>query len=141
MSKSYTSFRVADLLCCVEVQEIQEIVAARAITPVPTAPEEILGLMNLRGRILTIIDLSSILQLQTDTPPEGGMILVMDSSRGDLGLRVDQSSDVLELNRESFEETPNTLQGKIRQRIRGAYKLQHELLLLLDLTDLSTAEA
>jgi purine-binding chemotaxis protein CheW len=133
---AFATFRVGEHLCCVDVGEIQEIVPLRKISPVPLAPDEILGLMNLRGRILTIIDLASILELKDDGDHREGMILVLDASRGNLGLRVDSSSDVLRLREKDFEETPKTLQGEIRRKIRGAYKLKDSLLLHLNLDEL-----
>ncbi len=137
---SFATFRVAEHLCCVEVGEVQEIVPLRGLTPVPLAPEEVLGLMNLRGRILTIIDLARVLKLEDDRTMREGTILVLDTSRGDLGLRVDSTSDVLQLGDEDFEETPNTLKGEIRQRIRGAYKLKDSLLLHLNLDELGVTK-
>ncbi len=133
---SFATFRLGEHLCCVEVGKIQEVVHPRGMSPVPLAPKEILGLMNLRGRILTIIDLARVLELKDDGTTLEGMILVLDASRGDIGLRVDSTSDVLQLNEEDFEETPNTLQGEIRRRIRGAYKLKNSLLLHLNLDEL-----
>jgi len=132
---SFATFRVGEHLCCIEVGEVQEIVRLRGISPVPLAPKEILGLMNLRGRILTVIDLAQVLELKDDGAARKGTVLVLDASRGDLGLRVDSTSDVLQLKQDDFEETPNTLQGEIRKRIRGAYKLKDSLLLHLNIDE------
>jgi len=138
-STSFATFRVGEHLCCIEVGEIQEIVRLRGVSPVPLAPKEILGLMNLRGRILTVIDLARVLELKDDEAGRKGRVLVLDASRGDIGLRVDSTSDVLQLKQDDFEETPNTLQGEIRKRIRGAYKLKDSLLLHLNLDELGAA--
>lgn len=133
MSPRFTTFRLAGHLFGVPVGEVQEAVPTRSITPVPLAPPEVLGLMNLRGRILTAIDLRRRLGLPAGAAGEPTMTMVLTPSRGSFGLIVDALGEVLEADRGRFEKPPETLQGEVRTMIRGAYTLEPELLLELEL--------
>ncbi|MDJ0717114.1 MAG: chemotaxis protein CheW [Prochloraceae cyanobacterium] len=114
------------------VEKVQEIVRYQKITRVPLAPPEVRGLMNLRNQIVTAIDLRDRLDL-----PEyrGDMLpinVVVKIDEEMISLLVDDVGDVLEVSQEQFESSPETLTGKVSKLIRGAYKLEERLLLILD---------
>lgn len=116
----------------IEVEEVQEVIRYQDVTPVPRAPEEVSGLINLRGQIITAIDLRVCLHLprrEDENPP---MNVVVRSDGGPVSLLVDQIGDVVEVEEEWFEPTPDTVQDSSRDLIRGAYKLKDRLLLVLE---------
>ena len=127
-----STFRVADHLFGIEVLRVQEVIRHQVMTPVPLAAAEVRGLINLRGQIVTAIDLRHRLHL----PPRGDdgqpMNVVVSTGEESVSLLVDEIGDVLEVDEASFERPPETLDPTLRDLIRGAFKLDEELLLLLD---------
>ena len=147
MARQFCTFFVGELFLGIEVTRIQEVLRDWMITPVPTANPAIRGLINLRGQIVTAVDLRTCFKIpdrdRDDSPPT---ILVLDGGAELLSLVVDRPGDVLEVEDESFEEPPDTLKNESRRLIRGAYKLERNLLLVLDVDhvfdlDVVTAEA
>jgi purine-binding chemotaxis protein CheW len=102
------------------------------LTRVPLAAEVVCGLMNLRGQIVTALDLRRRLGLPPR--PEGmkHQNVVVRAEGAVVSLLVDQVGDVIEVGNEVLERPPETLRGPIRELIQGAYKLRGHLLLLLD---------
>ncbi len=116
----------------VDAQTVQEVIRYQEMTRVPQAPLAVSGLINLRGQIVTAIDLRTRLGLK---PRESGklpMNVVVRSDDGAVSLLVDQIGDVIEVDSEHFETPPDTLQGAARELVQGAYKLEGRLLLLLN---------
>ena len=127
------TFYLDGLLFGVDVQGVQEVIRYLEMTRVPRAPEVVEGLINLRGQIVTAIDMRGRLKLAPR--PEGGlpMNVVVRGDEGAVSLLVDEIGDVLEVDEELFERPPETLQGVAREMIQGAYKLKEQLLLILDI--------
>jgi purine-binding chemotaxis protein CheW len=131
--KQYCTLRVADLLLGIEVGEIQEIIRDTSFTPVPMAHPAIRGLINLRGQIVTAIDLRRRAGLASADEDSKYMTMVLGTAEEPLALVVDSVGDVVEVAAEAFEPPPDTLRGEARRMIDGAYKLERELLLVLNL--------
>lgn len=132
ISNQYCTFHLDNLFFGVEVQKVQEVIRYQEMTRVPLASPVVRGLINLRGQIVTAIDLRCRLELKP--LPEGRlpMNVVVRTDDGPISLLVDEIGDVLEVNAQSFERPPETLKGEARELIRGAYKLKDRLLLTLD---------
>ena len=134
MSAAYQlcTFYLDDLYFGVEVQKVQEVIRYQEMTRIPLAPPVVRGLINLRGQIVTAIDMRRRLDLPE--LPEGRlpMNVVIRTENGPLSLLVDEIGDVLEVNGDEFEQPPETLRGVVRELIRGTYKLRNRLLLNLD---------
>ena len=133
MAQQFCTFHVGDLFLGIEVERIQEVLSDVTITPVPMAPVAVRGLINLRGQIVTAIDLRQRFDLPVRHPEAASSTIVLDSSDEHLSLVVDRAGDVVEVEESAFEDPPDTLKGEARRLIRGAYKLQRRLLLVLDL--------
>lgn len=131
MAQQFCTFHVSDLFLGIEVERVQEVIRDSYITPVPTAPPWIRGLINLRGQIVTAIDLGTRFG-KTDRSHESSTVLVLDAGSTLLSFVVDRAGDVVEVKEESFEPPPDTLKGEARRLIKGTYKLQKNLLLVLD---------
>lgn len=128
----YCTFIVDSFFFGLPVDHVQEVVRHQDMSRVPLAPGEVSGLINLRGQIVTAIDLRRRLRLP---PAPGGrlaMNVLIKTPDGAVSLQVDQIEDVLEVPPEGVEHPPETLQGEVRTLITGACKLKSRLLLLLD---------
>ena len=131
-SKQFCTFLLNDFFFGVEVLKVQEVIRYQEMTRVPLAPCMVRGLINLRGLIITAIDLRLRLGLEPRQDDELPMNVVIRTDDGAVSLLVDEMGDVLEVSEESFEAPPETLQGQARELIRGVYKLKERLLLILD---------
>ncbi len=124
----------------IEVEKVQEVIRYQLVTPVPLAPEVVRGLINLRGQIVTAIDLRRLLQVGDRSDERLPINIVIQTRQGIFSLLVDRIGDVLEVNEDCFEHPPDTLEGIARELIRGAYKLQGRLLLVLNVEKLFSPE-
>jgi purine-binding chemotaxis protein CheW len=116
----------------IDVLKVQEIIRFQEMTRVPLAPSVVRGLINLRGQIVTAIDLRRRLDLPDRPAGQLPVNVVIHTDDGAVSLLVDEIGDVLQVPQSSFERPPVTLQGTARDLIRGAYKLEDKLLLILD---------
>ncbi len=116
----------------IDVQTVQEVIRYQQMTDIPLAPDAVCGLINLRGQIVTAIDLRKRLGLPSRPEGQLPMNVVVRSDDGAVSLLVDQIGDVQESDLENFESPPETLRGGAGQLIRGAYKMKDRLLLILD---------
>ncbi len=127
----YCTFFVADMMFGVDVREVQEVNRFQTMTHVPLAPSVIRGLINLRGQVVTAIDLRRTLGFAdgADGPPPVNLVVTTDD--GPVSLLVDQIGDVMHLDPAIMEAPPHQLDPKIRRLIRGIYKLQGRLMMIL----------
>lgn len=132
MSLQFCTFHVGDLLLGIEVAQIQEVLRKTPVTPVPKTPPAISGLINLRGQIVTAVDLRRMFRVEVDSSTDAPTMLILDSGSELRSLVVDTVGDVVTVAEGDFEEPPDTLRGESRILIRGAYKLKDRLLLVLD---------
>jgi purine-binding chemotaxis protein CheW len=130
--KQFSTFVVDRLLFGVEVEKVQEVIRYQAMTRVPLAPPVVKGLINLRGQIVTAVDLRCRLGLRPRATADLPMNVVIRHDDGAVSLLVDEIGDVLQVEEESFELPPGTLAGEARELIRGVYKLKDSLLIALD---------
>jgi len=131
----YSTFTVQDRYLGVPVQRVQEVLRAQRVTPVPLAHPDISGLLNLRGQIVTALDLRARLDLPARDAGEPSATVIVTTPDGPLALIVDALGDVVPVDDDVFEEPPETLRAKSRHLIKGAYKLDDALLLDLDLDE------
>jgi purine-binding chemotaxis protein CheW len=131
-SKQYSTFSLNGLFLGVEVRKVQEVIRYQEMTRVPLAPAMIEGLINLRGQIVTAIDLRRRLELPARPEGQLPMNVVVRVDDGAVSLLVDEIGDVVELQDEAYERPPETLKGVARELVTGVYKLKERLLLALD---------
>jgi purine-binding chemotaxis protein CheW len=126
------TFRLDGDLYGIEVNHVQEVLRTQRVTPVPLAPAAVAGLINLRGQVVSAIELRERL----GRPPRGEgapPVAVVVRLQGEtVGLLVDSIDDVVRVRSADFEPPPETLEGEARSLIKGAYKLESDLLLALD---------
>ncbi|MDZ8049962.1 MAG: chemotaxis protein CheW [Aulosira sp. ZfuVER01] len=116
----------------IDVQHVQEVIRPQAVTRVPLAPPDICGLINLRGQILTVVDLQQRLEMGESAMRSQGFNIVVCADDEIVSLLVDDVGDVLEFTYNELQPPPATLKGKIRQMLAGAYPLPEGFLLVLD---------
>jgi len=131
--KQFCTFTLQGHLFGIHVLQVQEVFRYQEMTSVPLAPPTIRGLLNLRGQIITAIDLRRLLNLEEREEHAVPMNIVVRSADGAVSLLVDAIGDVLEVGSDQFELPPETLQDALKKRVRGVYKLDGRLLLVLDM--------
>jgi purine-binding chemotaxis protein CheW len=131
-ARQYCTFMLDDHYFGIDVLKVQEIIRYQAMTRVPLAPPVVRGLINLRGQIVTAIDLRRRLDLPERAADALPVNVVIHTDDGAVSLLVDEIGDVLHVDEATFERPPETLKGTAREMIRGAYKLPERLLLILD---------
>jgi purine-binding chemotaxis protein CheW len=128
----FCTFLVGGMLFGLDVACIQEVIRYQRLTVVPLTSSVIAGLINLRGQIVTAIDLRSRLGLTAREPGTRPLNVVVRTPDGAVSLLVDEIGDVIVVDDDAFERPPDTLDDAARTLIRGAYKLKGRLLLVLD---------
>ena len=137
-TRQLCTFLVGEMLLAVDVLEVQEVIRHQEMTPVPRSPGVVRGLINLRGQIVTAIDLRRRLGLgsidldRVDEDAEGPLNVVVRTPDGPVSLLVDAIGDVLEVADDVREAPPATLPADIAALVEGVYPLPGRLLLVLD---------
>jgi purine-binding chemotaxis protein CheW len=131
-NRQYCTFFLDDQCFGLDVLQVQEIVRGQPLTPVPLAHPSVRGLINLRGQIVTAIDLRERLALPPRPRDQQPVNVVVQTDDGAVSLLVDEIGDVLEVTEQQFERPPETLRGAARDLIQGVYKLADRLLVILD---------
>lgn len=127
------TFVVDDLLLGLPLRDVSEVVFGEAVTPVPLAPPAVVGLFNLRGRIVTAIDARVRLGLPVRTLDQHPTVHVIVTVHGDqASLVVDRTSDVVTVTDAVAEAVPETVPSGIRKLVTASYQRPAGLLLLLD---------
>ena len=132
--RGFTSCFVGDLCFGVEVALVQEVTFGGTLTRLPLASRRVSGLLNLRGQIIAVTDLRRCLDLDDRAPGDVPVHLILQTDEGCISLLVDRVGDVVDVDERDFELPPETMRGRARELIRGAYKLDDGLLLALDTT-------
>lgn len=139
--RQYCTFYLDAYYFGIDVLEVQEVLRHLETTRVPLAPPVVRGLINLRGQIVTAIDLRRRLELPDRPADRVAVNVVVSTGDGAVSLLVDEIGDVVRVSERAFERPPETLRGTARGMIRGAYKLADRLLLALDLDRVLDAKA
>jgi purine-binding chemotaxis protein CheW len=130
--RQFCSFFLDGLRFGVDVQKVQEVVPYQEMTRVPLAPPTVRGLLNLRGQIITGIDLRRRLELADRPVDRLPMNVVLRGEDCPVSFLVDEIGEVIEVDADSGEPPPDTLRGRVRELIQRVYPLADELLLVLD---------
>ncbi len=125
-------FYVGSALCGIDINVIQEMNRQMEMTKVPQAPSYVLGIMNLRGRIVTIIDLGLKLGLSPSKVTDTSRIIIVNSREENIGLLVDKITDVVTAKWEDVEPTPSNIKGVKGRYFQGVLKTSKDLVAVLD---------
>jgi len=132
LASDYVTVTIGNQLFGISVQAVQDVFSPQAITRVPLAPPEVGGVLNLRGRIVTAIDVRQRLGLPARKDALSSMAVGIEQDGESYGLIIDQIGEVLRLEPEKFERSPENLDPKWRKVSKGVYRLEDTLLVVLD---------
>ncbi|MCW2600983.1 MAG: cheW 3 [Frankiales bacterium] len=130
----FTTFVLDGHLFGVEVESVQEVIRYQEMTRIPLATDAVGGLINLRGQVITALDLRRRLGMPDRQEGRDPMNVVVRTEDGAVSLLVDEIGAVIETRTAQFEPPPDTVTAKAKDLIRGAYKLENTLLLALDVS-------
>jgi purine-binding chemotaxis protein CheW len=128
----YVTFTVADQLFGIPVLKVQDILTPDKIAPVPLAPPEVRGSINLRGRIVTVIDVRTRLGLARAAADVKGMGVTVETGHDLYTLLVDSVGDVIGLSQDLYESNPSTLDQAWMEFADGVFRLQDKLMVVLN---------
>jgi len=131
-TQQFCTFILEDQFFGVPVERVQEVIRYQEMTRVPLVPPVIRGLINLRGQIVMAIDLRRRLGMPDRPDSQLPVNVVVRAEDGAVSFLVDEIGDVLEADESKLERPPETLRGHDRELVRGVYKLQERLMLVLD---------
>ncbi|MDX9690279.1 MAG: chemotaxis protein CheW [Alphaproteobacteria bacterium] len=131
-NREFVTMFVDNQLFGIPVLQVQDVLSPQKITRVPLAPREVAGSLNLRGRIVTAIDVRVRLGLAQREKGKKNMSVVVDYNGEFYSLIVDQVGEVMTLSSSAYEKTPTTLDEKWREVADGVYRLQEQLMIVLD---------
>ena len=130
--REFVSITVDGQLFGIPVLQVQDVLGPQRITRIPLAPPEVAGSLNLRGRIVTAIDLRTRLRMPPLPEGQQGMSIVVDHGGELYSVIVDSVGEVLSLDAEASERNPATLDPVWREISGGIYRLEKTLLIVLD---------
>jgi purine-binding chemotaxis protein CheW len=134
----WATFLLGDETFAMRVEEVQEVLMAQAITPVPLAPLHVVGLLNLRGQVLLALDLRARMGVCSKA---NGKLMVVRGVDGPFACVVDEVSDVLELPDELWRKCPDTLKPEHRDLLTGICPLEGRVVLGLAASAIEEANA
>ena len=133
-----TTFVVDGLHLGVDALQVQEVLRHQPMTHVPLAPAEVSGLINLRGQVVTALDLRRRLRRPDRIAGELPMNVVVRTDDGPVSLLVDEIGDVIEVPADALESNPETVSDLERELVLGVHKLAGQLLMVLDVAKVAT---
>ena len=117
----------------VDIMQVQEIIRIPEATRIPQSPEYVKGVINLRGRIIVVINLDTRFGMQTKEIDDNSRIIIVEIGKNVVGMVVDSVSEVMRLGESKIETAPEIIASKVRaDYIKGVGKLDDRLLILLD---------
>lgn len=135
----FSSFYLDDTLCAIDIAKVQEINEDMAITPVPLSPDYVEGIMNLRGQIVTIINLSMKIGLSPSKIDNDSRVIIVNSKDEYIGLLVDKVTEVVSIPKQSITPPPPNIKGVQGKFFIGIFHtIGNELMALLNVEEVLT---
>jgi purine-binding chemotaxis protein CheW len=135
-TRDFLTIIIGDQLFGIPILQVQDVLGQQKITRIPLAPPEISGSLNLRGRIVTALNLRNKLGLTPLDADEKYMSVVVEYDHELYSLIIDKVGDVLSLHDDNFEKNPGTLDPAWRDISAGIYRLDNRPLVILDVPKL-----
>jgi purine-binding chemotaxis protein CheW len=126
------TFYVRDALCALDAAGVQEVIRVGPVTPVRYAPEEVVGIINLRGRIVTIIDLGLRLGFSAVVAGPDSRIFILEDRNEFIGLMVDRVDEVVEVERDDWQAPPANVNWGQARFFKGVCRARGRVVTLLD---------
>ena len=128
----FVTFYVGDLLIGIDIHNVEEINRQVGVTPVPQAPSQVCGVINLRGEVVTVIDLRNVLGMGRTEITRNTRTVVVNSGNEEIGMLVDSVADVVLMRADEIDRPPANISGVDGRFFKGVHKLDRTLLVVLD---------
>ncbi len=138
--EKYLAFILGSEIYGIEILRVREIIGLMDVTTVPQTPEYMKGVLNLRGKVIPVIDLRLKFSMQEEEHTEETCVIVVEVNSMHVGVIVDSVSEVVDIGRGDIEETPNFGQGIDTDFIMGLGKVNEKIIILLDIERVLTSE-
>lgn len=135
-SNDFLTITIANQIFGIPVLQVQDVLGDQKVTKIPLAPPEVAGALNLRGRIVTAINVRKKLGLEEDNNFNHQMSVVVELDHELYSLVIDEVGDVLSFDNENYEPTPATMDPLWRSISQGIYRMENRLLVVLDVPKL-----
>lgn len=136
----WVTFRLAGETYGVNVMQVQEVLRYTEIAPVPGAPHYVIGIINLRGNVVTVIDTRNRFGLTPGEVTDNTRIVIIEAEKNVVGILVDSVAEVVYLRQSEIETAPNVGNDESAKFIQGVCHKNNELLILIELDKLITDE-
>lgn len=136
----YVTFRLAEETYGINVMMVQEVLRYSEIAPVPGAPEYVLGIINLRGNVVTVIDTRQRFGLEPSEVSDSTRIMIIEADHQVVGIMVDSVAEVVYLKQSEIETAPNVGNDESAKFIQGVCNKNNELLILVELDKLMSED-
>ena len=139
-SSAYVTFSLADETYAIDVLQVQEVLKLTEIAPVPGVPDYILGIINLRGSVVTVIDARRRMSLPERAPDDASRIVIIDVDKQNVGILVDAVAEVVQIPPEAVDPAPAVGNDQTSRFILGVSSTEEGLTILIDLNKLLSDE-
>jgi len=136
----WVTFKLDGEIYGIRVMQVQEVLRVSEIAPVPGAPAYVMGIINLRGNVVTVINTRSRFGLSDTDNDDSTRIVILESENNVVGIMVDSVAEVVDLKKEQIETSPNVGNDESSKYIEGVATLEGELLILIDINKLLTED-
>lgn len=136
----WVTFRLADETYGINVMQVQEVLRMTDVAPVPGAPHYVMGIINLRGNVVTVLDTRKLLDLATSDITDSSRIMIIESGKVTVGLLVDSVAEVVNISSSDIDPPPSVGNDEGSRYIQGIYSTEQQILILIDLNKLITEE-
>lgn len=136
----FVTFRLKDETYGIHVMQVQEVLRVSEIAPVPGAPDHVLGIVNLRGNVVTVVDTRTRFGLPTTQLDDASRIVIIESDEQVVGILVDSVAEVVELRQSEIDTAPSIGGEESSRYIQGIASHDDGLLIVVDLNKLLTEE-
>lgn len=130
------TFRLGGETYGIDVMNVQEVLRISEIAPVPGAPEYVLGIINLRGNVVTVVDTRARFGLPSSETNDASRIVIVESENQVVGILVDSVAEVVELNQSEIDVPPNVGNEDSARYVQGVANRESDLLIVIDLDKL-----
>jgi len=131
--KRWVTFKLDNEKYCINVMQVQEVLRVTDIAPVPGAPDYVIGIINLRGTVVTITDIRKRFGLGHKEFDDSSRIVIVEIKNSVIGILVDSVADVVDLKNNEIESAPKVGNDESNKYIQGVSSKEGELLILIDL--------
>lgn len=136
----WVTFQLDDETYGINVMQVQEVLRVTEIAPVPGAPDYVLGIINLRGNVVTVIDTRRRFGLVPVEMDDSTRIVIIEAEKQVVGILVDSVAEVVEMRASEIEQAPNVGNDESSRYIQGVASRDGRLLILVDLNKLLTED-